>query len=56
MIVLAQILQKLFPEREQPVILVQTALETVREPNNAEGCEFLDDLTREEEMPGEETA
>jgi len=56
MIVLTQILQKLFPEREQPIVLVQTALETVHEPNSAEGSEFLDDLIREEEMPGEETA
>ena len=56
MIVLTQILQKLFPRREQPVVLVQTALEPVHEPNSAEGGEFLDDLTREEEMPGDETA
>ncbi|SDE94876.1 hypothetical protein [Chitinophaga filiformis] len=56
MIALTQIFQKLFPQKEHPVILVQTALETVHEENSAEGSEFLDDLIREEEMPDGETA
>jgi hypothetical protein len=54
MIVLTQIFHKLFPERATSVSLVQTALGEVPEENCAEGCEFLDEPSMQDELSGDE--
>jgi len=54
MIVLTQILHKLFPERATSVTLVQTALEEIHENNSAEGCEFLDEPSMQDDLAEDE--
>lgn len=54
MTALTQILHKLFPEKETPVTLVQTALEEIHEDNSCEGCEFLDEPAMRDELSAEE--